>query len=96
MYTISSILKIIPSLRTSISHAEIEIETLEYDSRRIAQGENSLFFALQSARDGHQFIGDAYRHGVRNFVVSEMNLDITDFVDANIIWVADTMDALRF
>jgi alanine racemase len=62
----------------------------------IAAGYSTLrirfFFALRTAHaDGHQFIADAYKKGIRNFVVSEkMKLE-----DASFILVDDTLKALQ-
>jgi len=71
---------------------EAHISHLLYDSRRIQHPETSLFFALQTAHgDGHQFIADAYKKGVRNFVVSKK---IT-LADATFILVDDTLKALQ-
>jgi alanine racemase len=70
---------------TSIAH-------LVYDSRRMQHPESSLFFAIRTAHaDGHQFIEEVYRKGVRAFVVSQpITLD-----DASIILVNDTVLALQ-
>lgn len=65
------------------------------DSRKIMGGERTLFFALKGHyRDGHEFIGDAYHKGVRQFVVSE-KLEASDFPDAGFILVEDTLKALQ-
>lgn len=95
MYTISSILEVLSSVKTSIFNPTSEIQTLEYDSRKIRQGETSLFFALAGVRDGHLFVADAYRHGVRNFVLSKTDLDVGQYTDCNFIWVRDTLEALQ-
>ncbi|MER3464128.1 MAG: bifunctional UDP-N-acetylmuramoyl-tripeptide:D-alanyl-D-alanine ligase/alanine racemase [Chitinophagaceae bacterium] len=71
------------------------IKYLVYDSRNISFPQTSLFFALKTShRDGHQFIGDAYKKGIRNFVVSE-SIDTNKLTDCNIILVADTLNALQ-
>ncbi|MER3470499.1 MAG: bifunctional UDP-N-acetylmuramoyl-tripeptide:D-alanyl-D-alanine ligase/alanine racemase [Chitinophagaceae bacterium] len=71
------------------------IKYLVYDSRNISFPKTSLFFALKTShRDGHQFIGDAYKKGIRNFVVSE-SIDTNKLTDCNIILVADTLNALQ-
>ena len=95
MYTTGSILEAITSIKVSVSNPRLEIRTLEYDSRKIRQGAYSLFFALQNVRDGHRFIADAYRKGVRNFVVSDPDFCIDPYAEANFIWVEDTMAALQ-
>jgi alanine racemase len=42
------------------------------DSRQISFPEKSIFFAIKGDRhDGHQFLGELYKNGVREFVVEE-------------------------
>ncbi|MDO4211162.1 MAG: bifunctional UDP-N-acetylmuramoyl-tripeptide:D-alanyl-D-alanine ligase/alanine racemase [Bacteroidales bacterium] len=51
--------------------ADTQIEWLLTDSRSLAFPETTLFFALRTRTgDGHRYIDDLYRRGVRNFVVS--------------------------
>ncbi|NGM61830.1 bifunctional UDP-N-acetylmuramoyl-tripeptide:D-alanyl-D-alanine ligase/alanine racemase [Sphingobacterium sp. SGG-5] len=95
MYTIDAILKIITSVKVSISNPALEVQRLEYDSRKIRQGELSLFFALKNIRDGHHFIDDAYHKGVRNFIISDPVVFTDKYPDANFISVEDTMRALQ-
>lgn len=69
------------------------IEHLLYDSRRIQQPAYSLFFAIVTEHnDGHRFIHDAYKKGVRNFIVSRK---IDTQPSANIILVDDCLTALQ-
>jgi UDP-N-acetylmuramyl pentapeptide synthase len=71
------------------------IEHLLLDSRRVPSPTSSLFFALRgSRRDGHQFIRELYKMGVRNFVVSE-KIDETIYPAANFLLVDDTLVALQ-
>jgi Alr-MurF fusion protein len=71
------------------------IEHLIYDSRRIQQPSASLFFALKTGRnDGHKYIADSYKKGVRNFIVSEP-VEQQTTPEANIILVEDTLLALQ-
>lgn len=76
----------------TLSGSDAVISHLVYDSRRIQHPETPLFFALQTAHgDGHQFIQDAYKKGVRCFVVSRsMQLE-----EANFILVEDVLLALQ-
>jgi alanine racemase len=68
------------------------IQYLVQDSRRIIHPEGSLFFAIVTARrDGHDFIGEAYKAGVRNFIVSK---PFSLGEDAGILLVGDTLVAL--
>ncbi len=95
MYTTGSILEVLTSVKVSISNPHLEIQNLEYDSRKIRQGEQSLFFALKGLRDGHLFIEDAYRKHVRNFIISDRSFIIDPYAEANFIWVEDTLCALQ-
>ena len=71
------------------------IEFLLLDSRKVISPVSSLFFALKGPRrDGHQFIPELYRKGVRNFVVSEMPA-ISLYPDAHFLVVRDTLQALQ-
>jgi alanine racemase len=71
------------------------IEHLLTDSRKIGFPATSLFFAISGEHhDGHDFITDAYRKGVRNFVVQK-KIVFTNLPDANLIQVADTIHALQ-
>lgn len=71
------------------------IEHLLLDSRKVYAPASSLFFALKGPRrDGHQFIPELYKKGIRNFVVSEA-IDISQFPAANFIRVRDTLEALQ-
>lgn len=52
------------------------IEWLLTDSRSLTFPETTLFFALRTERnDGHKYIPQLYKRGVRNFVVAELPQD---------------------
>ncbi|HYH04588.1 MAG TPA: Mur ligase domain-containing protein, partial [Bacillota bacterium] len=69
---------------------------LLYDSRRLQQPAVSLFFALKTSHnDGHRFIGDAYKKGVRNFIVCTPEINTNQFTNCNVIFVDDSMSALQ-
>ena len=55
----------------------IRIEHLLTDSRKLNFPNTTCFFALKTGSgDGHRFIEELYRSGVRSFVVTELlNLD---------------------
>lgn len=93
-YTIANIANIVGGSLPAF-HEDAAIEQLLTDSRRIIFPASSLFFALRGPRrDGHRFIADLYKKGVRNFVVSELP-DGNSLPEANIIRVADTLQALQ-
>ncbi|MFZ4862905.1 bifunctional UDP-N-acetylmuramoyl-tripeptide:D-alanyl-D-alanine ligase/alanine racemase [Sphingobacterium sp. Mn56C] len=95
MYTITSVLDHIQQVKTYLSKPDSTFSVLAYDTRKIRSAGESLFFALQGQRDGHDFIAEAYAKGVRNFVVSDLTLDISSFTDTNFIWVNDTITAIQ-
>ena len=95
MYKLSQIFQFISTIRSTVLTIDATISMLAYDSRKIRNASESLFFALTHHRDGHQYIADAYAQGVRHFVVSQESLDIERYPDAHFIWVADTLQALQ-
>ncbi|HSU28106.1 MAG TPA: bifunctional UDP-N-acetylmuramoyl-tripeptide:D-alanyl-D-alanine ligase/alanine racemase [Chitinophagaceae bacterium] len=93
VYSIKNIFNIIGAEGTLTN--DHEIENILIDSRKVHTPSSSLFFALKGPRrDGHQFIPELYKKGVRNFVVSE-TADDTLFPDSNFLLVDDTQVALQ-
>ena len=71
------------------------IRYVSIDSRQILQARQTLFFALKGSQvDGHQFIADAYKKGVRNFVVQKLPSKDT-YKNANFFVVRNTLNALQ-
>ena len=94
-YTIDNITALIGARR--FGSAEATIEWLLTDSRSLAFPETTLFFALRTKLgDGHHYIADLYRRGVRNFVVGAVpeNHDTT-YPDANFLLVVSPLKALQ-
>lgn len=74
--------------------ADGPVRWLLTDSRSLSSPEDTLFFALVTARgDGHRYISQLYQRGVRAFVVS--TLPEGDFADAVFITVENTLVALQ-
>ncbi|MDR1356776.1 MAG: bifunctional UDP-N-acetylmuramoyl-tripeptide:D-alanyl-D-alanine ligase/alanine racemase [Tannerellaceae bacterium] len=94
-YPIKEIAEIIGAETAHISDAHISI--LLTDSRRLSSPEQSLFFALKTkANDGHKYINELYKLGVRNFVVGEIHPDALNTTpDANFLLVKDPLRALQ-
>ena len=64
------------------------------DSRSLCFPEQTLFFALRTKRnDGHKYIDDLYRRGVRNFVVESLPAEL--YPDANFLKVPSPLAALQ-
>ena len=97
IYTIEKITTLLGARR--IGHAEARIGWLLTDSRSLCFPEETLFFALRSQRnDGHRYIDDLYRRGVRNFVVennSQFSISNSQFSDANFLVVPSPLEALQ-
>ncbi len=94
MYAIKKISSIIQGELQQLHHDD-GIEHLLLDSRHIVSPATSLFFALKGPRrNGHQFISEAYRKGIRNFVIDE-TVEGSLYSDANFILVENTLDALQ-
>lgn len=92
MYSISNIAALIGAHRCGSE--ETQIDWLLTDSRSLCFPETTLFFAIRTERgDGHKYIPDLYRRGVRNFVVEEKPL--AGYTDANFLVVPDARQALQ-
>lgn len=75
---------------------ELKIEILLTDSRSLAYAATSLFFAIATKEnDGHRYIGELYRAGVRGFVVEHIPADAAQMPEAVFLQVADTVAALQ-
>jgi len=71
------------------------IRTLLTDSRKLTDTAKALFFALKARRDGHSYISEVYKQGVRNFVISDPDFLISQYPDANFYLVSDSLIALQ-
>lgn len=71
------------------------ISFLVIDSRKVVQPEKSLFFAFVTKKnDGHKYIKELYKKGVRNFVVEKIPDEASNF-PANFIVVKNTLEAIQ-
>lgn len=75
---------------------QTEIRTILTDSRQIADVQACLFFAIKGVRyDGHHYLKDLYLKGMRQFVVSSPDIDLSGFSDASILLVPDSLKAMQ-
>jgi len=66
------------------------------DSRTISDYHNSVFIAIVGKRhNGHKYIENLHKKGVRNFIVSELPDNIQKYNQSNFLLVADTIIALH-
>ncbi|MDE6879645.1 MAG: hypothetical protein K2P54_11330 [Odoribacter sp.] len=69
---------------------------ISIDSRSVANPATTMFFALKGPNhNGHDYVTDLYRRGVRNFVVSEKREEFTSLKEANFYEVEDVLKALQ-
>ena len=94
-YTIEKITTLIGAHRYGTADANIGF--LLTDSRSLCFPKETLFFALKSERhDGHEFITELYKRGVRNFVVERVpeNYEAL-FPQTNFLKVESSLIALQ-
>ena len=79
-------------------NSDIEFSDILYlsiDTRKIINGAKTIFFALDGARKkGVEYIEDAYKKGVRCFVINELD-SINNFPDATFYFVKSVSFALQ-
>ncbi|MBQ7509464.1 MAG: bifunctional UDP-N-acetylmuramoyl-tripeptide:D-alanyl-D-alanine ligase/alanine racemase [Prevotella sp.] len=95
IYTIEKVATLIGARR--YGEKEATIGWLLTDSRSLCFPEQTMFFALRTKRnDGHKFIDELYRRGVRSFVVEQVPDDYqTNYSDANFLRVPSPLAALQ-
>lgn len=95
MYTIKFICEVLKVTAFKSNDLSSKISELVYDSRKVNNPEESLFFALKATRDGHDFIPDAYEKGIRSFVISNSISFLNDKTDVNVILVSDVLEFMQ-
>ena len=94
MYRISDITRIIGADRYGM--ADADINWLLIDSRSLSFPSETLFFAIHTQKnDGHKYIKELYKRGVRNFVVQHLPTDFPDTAPCNFLLVEDSLTALQ-
>lgn len=95
-YTIKNLAEIVSGTIIKQANMACVVNHLLLDSRKILYPETSLFFAIKGQRhDGHAYLAQVYKQGVRNFFVEYTNEVCLSFNDANIILVNDCVLALQ-
>ena len=94
-YNIAEVVKAVGGKLLSKNKKETSINELLLDSRKLIHPTQTLFFALGGQKlDGHNYIEELYKKGVRNFVVTkDQNTEV--YPDANFVVVKDTIAALQ-
>lgn len=93
MYTLSYIATLIGAHR--VGNADLKINWLLTDSRSLCFPESTLFFAIRTSRgDGHKYLAELYRRGVRAFVVEDLP-SVEEYPQAGFLLVPNTLQALQ-
>ncbi|MBP6284413.1 MAG: bifunctional UDP-N-acetylmuramoyl-tripeptide:D-alanyl-D-alanine ligase/alanine racemase [Paludibacteraceae bacterium] len=92
-YTIESISSIIQAENKPLH--DNRIRYILTDSRTVYYPDESVFFALETAtNDGHKYIEELVKQGVRNFVVHQKN-PAWETLGVNLLYVSNTLKALQ-
>jgi len=95
-YTGKEIQDIIGATISSQDTSGLTVKDILIDSRRLISPEECLFFALVSKRnDGHKYITELYKKGVKLFVVSTITEELKALKNAHFFVVSDTQKALQ-
>lgn len=93
-YTTSKIARIVGG--KLISSSDPVIRHIIFDSRKMFSPENSLFIAIVGQRhNGHDYIPELYKKGVKNFLVSKDFKENAQFEGANFIKVPNPLGAFQ-
>jgi alanine racemase len=92
-YKLSEISRIIGA-NASITEDE-SIQDLLTDSRTYIGGSGFLFFAIKSSKnDGHKYIEELYKKGVRSFIISD-KINESKYPDANLLHIENPLYGLQ-
>ncbi|MDR2980445.1 MAG: bifunctional UDP-N-acetylmuramoyl-tripeptide:D-alanyl-D-alanine ligase/alanine racemase [Bacteroidales bacterium] len=96
MYKISEISTILKASHDCLTDSDALVSEVCFDSRQLYDPEKTLFFAIKTARnDGHFYIDELLRRGVRNFVITEPIANYAGKSKANFIEVTDAVTAMQ-
>jgi Alr-MurF fusion protein len=67
------------------------------DSRKVSAVDGALFFAITGKHhNGHEYIGDLYGKGIRQFIIEDdAGFKTADYADANVLKVGSSLRALQ-
>lgn len=75
---------------------DLLVNEIVTDTRQLSVSEGLLFFALKGKNhDGHSFIENLYRKGIRSFVVEELPVEVDRYDGAAFILTVNSVEALQ-
>lgn len=87
--------EVVSHAKSSVTSLDADITEISIDTRRVLIPPKTLFFVMKGKRfDAYQFIEEAYRQGVRNFIVDK-DIDNEQFKDINFLVVPNVLKALQ-
>jgi len=93
-FSVQNFISLINPRQTRVVHKQ-PIEKMVWDTRGLEGQASFLFIALKGPHhDGHAYVSEAYKKGVRHFLVSQ-KIDFTGIPDANVYLVDDTVATLQ-
>ena len=93
---LSEIIRYMEPRETILGTPEAFVTELAIDSRKVLLPERTLFFAIETEKnDGHLYIPSLYQMGVRNFVITKVMNDFAQCIEANFLFVEDSLEALQ-
>lgn len=93
---LADIVALIEPQETIFGTPDAQITELAIDSRKVLLPEQTLFFAIETEKnDGHLYIPSLYQSGVRNFVITKVMESYATCVQANFLYVEDSVAALQ-
>lgn len=96
MYSVQTITTFFEYLHVVLPDPTHRIEHLLIDSRKLLFPKSSLFFAFYGKQtDGHLFIDELYREGIRSFVIEDPDFDMQPYPEANFIVVESCLSAIQ-
>lgn len=91
-YTAAQIAQILHTESSALPHPQAMINDLSYNTKTIFDPAHTLFIALKGTLDGHAFVQEALRLGIKNIVISQ---DLNIPAGINVFKVNDTLAALQ-
>ena len=96
MFTISEIANFLTCISRQLPFPDDAVSELLFDSRKLLLPAKTLFFAIKTEKnDGHAYIPELIRKGVRNFVVTENFRQWESYGACNFLRVDDSVAALQ-